>query len=253
MKVIIIEDELAASDNLSYLLHSIDSTIEIVAVLDSVKSSVDYFSKPNDAELAFMDIHLADGISFEIFDKVKISIPVVFTTAYDQYALKAFKVNSIDYLLKPIDEEELSEAIDQFKGQVKGGGMAEHQMKSLLDLVNVKTKTYKTTYLVSHRDQLIPIKTNDIAYFRIDTGIVKAISVDNQSYAVDSKLEDIEDELDSSQFFRANRQFIVKRDAIVNIKYYFNGKLIVNVNPTSDERIIVSKAKASEFKNWMNS
>ena len=143
MKVVIVEDELAASDNLTYLLHSIDSSIEVLKVLDSVKSSVDFFSKPHEAELVFMDIHLADGISFEIFDQVNISVPIIFTTAYDQYALKAFKVNSIDYLLKPIDDEELSDAIDQFNMQTKTMGLPSDQVKSLLNLLSTKGKTYK--------------------------------------------------------------------------------------------------------------
>lgn len=253
MKVVIVEDEIAASDNLIYLLHAIDPNLEVIKVLDSVKSSVDFFSREQQAELVFMDIHLADGISFEIFEQVSISVPIIFTTAYDQYALKAFKVNSIDYLLKPIDEEELSDALDQFRLQINEKGIADHQMKGLLDLIKVKAQTYKSTFLVNQRDQLIPLKTERIAYFRIDTGIVKGITDDNQSYSIDLKLEDIENVLDPEYFYRINRQFIVQRDAIVNIKYYFNGKLLVRVNPICEERIIVSKAKATEFKNWMNS
>lgn len=252
MKVVIVEDELAASENLTYLLHSIDNTIEILKVIDSVKSSVAYFSKPHEAELAFMDIHLADGISFEIFDSVSINIPVIFTTAYNQYALKAFKFNSIDYLLKPIDKDELSDSLKQFKAQTKQKGIADHQIKGLLDLVGGKAKTYKSTFLVSHRDQLIPIKTDNIAYFRIDAGIVKGILSDNKSYIIDQKLEELDEELDPEQFYRINRQFILNRDAIVNIKQYFNGKLIVVVNPVCDERIVVSKAKATEFKIWVS-
>ena len=253
MKVVIVEDELAASDNLIYLLHSMDESIEILNVLDSVKSSVNFFSRPNEAELVFMDIHLADGLSFEIFDQIQIKKPIIFTTAYDQYALKAFKVNSIDYLLKPIDEDELSKALTQFKEQPKPEAIPASQMEGLLNLIKVQSKTYKTTYLVHLRDQLIPIKTADIAYLYIDTGIVKGITKENQIYTIDKKLEDIESELDPTIFYRVNRQFIVHKDAIANIKYYFNGKLILNVNPVCKEKIVVSKAKATEFKKWINS
>ncbi len=253
MKVLIVEDELAASDNLTYLLHSIDKNIEVVQVLDSVKSSVVFFSKPHDAELVFMDIHLADGISFEIFEQTSIDIPVIFTTAYNQYALKAFKFNSIDYLLKPIDKDELADALQQFKVQNTEKRIDDGQVKGLLDLIQTKRKNFKTTFLVSLRDQLIPLKTENIAYFRIDTGIVKVITSDNKSYSVDTKLEDIEEELDPSIFYRANRQFIIKKEAVVNLKTYFNGKLVVEVNPICDERIIISKAKATEFKDWMES
>ena len=253
MKVIIVEDELAASDNLTYLLSTIDSSIEVLKVLDAVKSSIAFFSKPHEAELIFMDIHLADGISFEIFDQVDLDVPVVFTTAYNQYALKAFKFNSIDYLLKPIDKDELSDALQQFRVQNKQKGISGDQIKGLLDLVKEKDKVYKSTFLVGHRDQLTPVKTENIAYFTIETGIVKATTSDNKSHVIDAKLEDIEEELDPQEFYRVNRQFIVNRDAIVNIKQYFNGKLILFVNPVLNERIVVSKAKASEFKNWVSS
>lgn len=252
MKVVIVEDELAASDHLAYLLHAIDSDIEILQVLDSVKASVTYLSKPQEADLIFMDIHLADGVSFEIFDQVKINIPIIFTTAYNQYALKAFKFNSIDYLLKPIDKDELSDALQQFKVQTKDKGIADHQVKGLLELIKVKTKSYKTTFLVHHREEMIPVKTQNFAYFRIDTGIVKGITFDKKSYIVESKLEDMEQELNPELFYRVNRQFLVNREAIANLKSYFNGKLIVVVNPVCEERIVVSKAKATEFKNWMS-
>ncbi|OUR94545.1 hypothetical protein A9Q87_02615 [Flavobacteriales bacterium 34_180_T64] len=253
MKVAIIEDEIAASENLKYLIHTIDSNIEILKVLDSVKSSVDYFSKPNEAELVFMDIHLADGISFEIFDQVSMNIPVIFTTAYDQYAIKAFKVNSIDYLLKPINEDELSDAIDKFKSTPKEKLQMNSQLEGMMQLLQTKSKSYKTTYLIHQRDELLPIKTDDIAYFYIETGIVKATTLLNKSYVIDKKLEDIESEIDPNTFHRVNRQFVINRNAITNIKFYFNGKLIINVNPPFSERIVASKAKASEIKNWMNS
>jgi len=254
MKIIIVEDEIAASENLAYLLHEIDSKIEIVTVLDSVKLAVDYFSKSIDADLVLMDIHLADGISFEIFDQVKINIPVIFTTAYDQYAIKAFKVNSIDYLLKPIVEEELSAALDKFKNLTTVTEVeTNQQMKGLLEMLQVKNKLYKSTYLVSQRDEILPLSINTIAFLYIDTGIVKAVTDDNKSYAIDKKLEDIEEELDPSLFFRANRQFIVNKKAIESIKLYFNGKLIINTNPVFSERIVVSKAKAPIFKKWMDS
>ena len=252
MKVVIVEDEIAASENLEFILHAIDPAIEILKVVDSVKSAVAYFSKPTEAELVFMDIHLADGISFEIFEQVKINIPIVFTTAYDQYAIQAFKVNSIDYLLKPINEEELSEAINKFKNRSQQKEPLGNQIQGMLELLQTKSKAYKTTYLVQKRDELIPIKTQDIAYFYIDTGLVKAVTFNKQAYIINKKLEDVEVELNPQNFHRINRQFILNRDAITNIKFYFNSKLIINVNPQFEERIVVSKAKANDVKNWMN-
>ncbi len=252
MKVVLVEDEITASDQLTFLLHAIDPNIKVLKVLDSVKTAIEYFSSTHEASLIFMDIHLADGISFEIFEKVKIETPIIFTTAYDQYAIKAFKVNSIDYLLKPIDEDELSEAIQKFKNRSNEDDSLNNQIHGMLQLLKAKTKPYKTTYLVHHRDELLPVKTENIAYFYIDTGVVKAITSENKAYIIDKKLEDIEDELNPEAFNRVNRQFIIHKSAIENIKHYFNGKLIVNINPIAKERIVVSKAKAMGFKKWVD-
>ncbi|AXT55183.1 DNA-binding response regulator [Aquimarina sp. AD1] len=252
MRVIIIEDEITASDNLTYLLNRIDASIEVVKVLDSVKSSITYFSETVDAALIFMDIHLADGISFEIFDKVSIDVPIIFTTAYDKYAIKAFKVNSVDYLLKPIDQEELATAITKFKNQKQTSNTVSNQINDVVQFLQNSSKSYKNMYLVHHKDELLPLPADDISYFFIDIGMVKAITTENKGYIIDKKLEDIEEELDPEKFFRANRQFIIQKKAIVNIKYYFNGKLIININPVSKERIVVSKAKATSFKNWLS-
>ncbi|MBT8185468.1 MAG: LytTR family DNA-binding domain-containing protein [Eudoraea sp.] len=253
MKVLIIEDEIAAGENLAYLLRNIDNTIEIVGILDSVKASVAYFGRPHEIDLVFSDIHLADGLSFEIFDQIRVDFPIIFTTAYDQYTLKAFKLNSIDYLLKPIDEEELAASLQQFNSQVKDKGMAENQVNGLLNLIKDQRKSYKKTFLVNHRDELVPLPTEELAYFFIDTGIVKVKTRDNKTYTLDKKLEDLESELDPDIFNRVNRQFIICKDAIINIKYYFGGKLIANVHPESTERIVISKARARDFKKWMDS
>lgn len=252
MKVILVEDEIAAIDNLTYLLNKIDSTIEIIAIIDSVSGAIDLLSKPHEAELIFMDIHLADGISFEIFEKVQINTPVIFTTAYDQYALKAFKVNSIDYLLKPIDKEELLDAVQKFKSQKKPTNI-DDQLKGLLSLIKTSEKTYKSTYLVHFKNELLPVKTHDFAYFYIDSGLVKGKTFKNETYTLDKKLEDLEEELNPDLFYRSNRQYIINKEAIESISFYFNGKLIVKVNPAATERIVVSKAKATDLKRWMNS
>ncbi len=253
MKVVLVEDELTASDHLTYLLNALDTDIEVVAVLDTVKSCIAYFSKPTDAALVFMDIHLGDGLSFEIFDHVTVSIPIIFTTAYDEYALKAFTVNSIDYILKPVHQEELAKALEKFRNLTNAQTLSKTDVTEVMRLLKGQQKTYKSNYLIAHRDELIPVKTEEIAYFYIDTGIVKVVTLQNKVFAMDKKLEDLEQELDPSVFDRANRQFIVNRNAIVKIKQYFGGKLIVNVNPPSAERIVVSKAKATPFKNWVNS
>ncbi|MEM9867693.1 MAG: LytTR family DNA-binding domain-containing protein [Bacteroidota bacterium] len=251
MKVVIIEDEKAAAENLKFLLRTVDSTIEVDRIIDTVSGAVDYFSRQNDIELAFFDIHLADGISFKIFDKVQIETPIIFTTAYDEYALKAFKVNSIDYLLKPIDEDELKEAMDKYRFTKKKVPM-DSQLQQVLQILTTDRKMYKSTYLVQQRDTLIPLSVDDVAYFTIDAGIVKAISFDSKGYIMDENLENIEIELNPNQFFRVNRQFIIQRRAIENLQLYYNGKLILNVSPKTSDQIIVSKAKAPQLKKWIN-
>ncbi|MFP2997555.1 LytTR family DNA-binding domain-containing protein [Spongiivirga sp. MCCC 1A20706] len=253
MQVVIIEDELAASNNLKRQLANIDSTIEVLAVLDSVKQSVDYFLSTPKVDLIFMDIHLADGISFEIFDQVQLNVPVIFTTAFDQYTLKAFKVNSIDYLLKPIIEEELEAAIHQFKNQSEDSGSnVADTVQQLLAQLDKNQEVYKSSYLLSHRDELVPVKVSDIAFFYIDTGVVRAATFENKKYVLDKKLEDLEKELDPRIFDRANRQFVVNKNAIKTIKKYFGGKLIIQTVPVAPERIVVSKAKAPIIKQWLN-
>ncbi|WP_299535697.1 LytTR family DNA-binding domain-containing protein [Ulvibacterium sp.] len=252
MKVVIVEDEIAASENLIFLLKELEPNLELLQVLDTVDAAVAYFSTTTDAQLVFMDIHLADGISFEIFERVSITVPIIFTTAYDQYALKAFKVNSIDYLLKPIMEEELEAALDKFKQRSSTTTIHTGQVDAILSLMRSQSVNYKTTYLVHHKDEMVPIKTKDIAFFYIDMGVVKAVTYANKPYAIEKKLEDIEAELDPAYFKRVNRQYVVQKEAIANLKYYFNGKLILQTNPPAKERIVISKAKATEFKSWVN-
>lgn len=251
MRIVIIEDEKPAAENLRYLLTEIDPLINVERIIDSVADAVEYFSKTVEIDVAFFDIHLADGNSFEIFEKVNVDVPIIFTTAYDEYALKAFKVNSIDYLLKPIDEDELNEAMKKFKTTSRHSG-ANEEYKEILRALNSKPKKYKSSFLVQQRDLLIPIGVEEVAYFTIDSGLVKAFTFDKKSYVIDEKLEDIETYLNPDHFFRANRQFIVQKRAITNLAIHFNGKLILNTEPKSEDRIIISKAKAPQIKSWIN-
>ncbi|MEM1260553.1 MAG: LytTR family DNA-binding domain-containing protein [Bacteroidota bacterium] len=251
MNVLIIEDEAAAAENLKYLLTEMEGSIHVEAVLDSVKESIRFFEKEPNVELVFMDIHLADGISFEIFKNVTINVPIIFTTAYDEYALRAFKVKSIDYLLKPIDEDELREAILKFK-EARDMYRPKDEMHEILNLLKREKKTYRSTYLVQQRDTLIPLPTSEIAYFMVDTGLSKVVTVGNRTFLLERKLEDIESELDPNDFFRVNRQFIVQRKAIKSLQLYFNRKLILNIDPKPPEKIVVSKVKAPKLKLWID-
>lgn len=250
MKVVIIEDEKAAAENLNHLLVEIDPTVEVDAIIDTVSGAVEYFKKARDIELAFFDIHLADGNSFDIFKEVEINTPIIFTTAYDEYALKAFKVNSIDYILKPIDEDELIAAFEKYKYSNRNH-LIKREFENVLKMLGKVPKKYKSTFLVNQRDKLIPIDVADIAYITIDASIVKAVTFEGKIYIIYEKLEDIEASLNPENFFRANRQFIVQRRAILNLTNHFNGKLVLNLKPISTKRIIISKAKAPALKKWM--
>lgn len=251
MNIVIIEDESTAAKNLKYLLKEIEPSIVIKATIETVKEALDFFNKPHHIDLAFFDIHLADGNSFEIFEKTKIHIPIIFTTAYDEYAIKAFKVNSIGYLLKPIDEDELKGALSKYKNSQQITPLT-NQFQQMLQLLNAEKKVYKNVYLIQQRDNLIPLNVDNVAYFVLDAGIVKAVTLDDKSLILDKKMEDLEEELNPSYFFRANRQYIVQRKAIENLQLYFNRKMILNVTPKAPEQIIISKVKAPQLKSWIH-
>lgn len=252
MNILIVEDEQAAAKNLKYLIHTVEPSASIENVIDTVYEAINYFNNNPTADLVFMDIHLADGICFDIFEKVKTNIPIIFTTAYDEYAMKAFKVNSIDYLLKPIDADDLKESINKYKS-LQHNPINPDKFLELIELINnTNKKSHKQTYLVQQRDTLIPLSVDDVAYFTIDLGIIKAITMNKESYVLDRNLDDIESDINPKLFFRVNRQYIVQRKAIKDLKLYFNGKLILNVNPPAKEQIIISKAKAPVLKAWLN-
>ncbi len=249
MKAIIVEDETLAAQNLKGILNEIES-IDIIATLESVNETVAWFTLNNSPDILFLDIHLADGSAFEIFDRVRVDCPVIFTTAYDEYALKAFKVNSIDYLLKPIDNNSVIRALEKCRRLTGRSGDKGTDLQSLLDYFK-KNIIYKNNFLVPVKgDKLIPLNTDDIAYIFIDYGIVKAISYNDKTYNMDNNLDELEGMINPNMFFRANRQFIISRKAIKDIDLWFNSRLSVNLKVSVPERILVSKARVPEFKIW---
>lgn len=249
MKAVIIEDESVAAQALQSLILEINPDIEIVATLQTIEESVEWFSESPMPELVFMDIHLADGSSFAIFDKVDITCPIIFTTAYDEYALKAFEVNSIDYLLKPINKADLERALNKLEHL--SGGPDKSSLDGLLEQMGGLKKKYKTCFLIPERDKLIPLAVSNIAYVFIDTKTVKAITMDNHTYYLNQTLDEIMAQLDPELFFRANRQFIISRNAVKDLSVWFGNKLAVNLVVPAPEKIIVSKARVSEFKTWV--
>ena len=251
MKAVIVEDEFIAAQNLQRLISHAAADIEVITVLQSVEESVEWFSTQSAPDLVFMDIHLADGSSFSIFEKVNISCPVIFTTAYDEYALKAFEVNSIDYLLKPINTKNFERAIAKFRqlGSNNNKGSAEAITK-LLDIFNKTKDAYKSHFLIPYKDKLVPLQVERIACFYIENKMAKIITTDNESFFMDSSLDELYLQLDPAHFFRANRQYIVAHKAIKDISIWFGSKLSINLLVPVPEKMIVSKARVAEFKTW---
>jgi len=252
MKALIIEDEIMAAKTLQKLLGEVSPETEIVAVLESIEDSVAWIEDNPMPDLMFMDIHLADGSSFAIFDQVDITCPVIFTTAYDEYALKAFEVNSIDYLLKPISKEALERAIRKYhmldQGRQEG---SRDNIEALLTQLTQKN-SYKRCFLLPERDKLVPLPTANIAYAYIEAKTVKLVSMEHKEYYLTQTLDDLMAQLDPKEFFRANRQFVISRSAVKDVSVWFGNKLAINLIMDTPEKIIVSKARVAEFKHWFS-
>lgn len=249
MKSLIIEDEKAAVRNLTAILGDVAPEIEIVGTADSVADAIEWFARNPMPELVFMDIHLADGSAFEIFEHTRITCPVIFTTAYDEYALRAFKVNSIDYLLKPINEEDVHAALTKLKNLHAAPSSTPDLLQLLQHLKH--EESYKTHFLVPTKgDKLIPLSVKEIAYFYITEGNVKAVTNESREYILSRTLDELTDSLNPAVFFRANRQFLISRDAIKDIDLWFNNRLAINLYQPTPEKIVISKARAGEFKEW---
>jgi DNA-binding LytR/AlgR family response regulator len=248
MKALIIEDETLAARHLKHVLDEVGE-ISVITVIDSISETIEWVNSNKQPDLIFMDIHLADGSAFEIFKHVNITCPIIFTTAYDEYALRAFKVNSIDYLLKPIDVDSVKKAIQKLKVLAPKDN-SQDDFKKFIDSFT-HGLSYKTHFLIpSKGDKLIPLQAAEIALIYIDATIVKAETFEGKSFRFEYTLDELEDLLDPRDFFRANRQFIISRKAIRDIDIWFNSRLSVNLKITVPEKILISKARISEFKSW---
>lgn len=248
MKALIIEDEVMAAKTLKKLLVEVSPGIEIVGILESIEDSVEWIANHPMPDLMFMDIHLADGSSFAIFEQVTITCPVIFTTAYDEYALKAFEVNSIDYLLKPISKDALERAMNKFHSLVDKSVDA-NQINMILNRLGEKKK-YRNFFLLPERDKFIPLPVTSIVYIYIDAKTLKIVTTEGKTFYMNHTLDDVMSELDPHEFFRANRQFVVARSSIKDVSVWFGNKLAINLFVETPEKIIVSKARVAEFKVW---
>lgn len=247
MRVLIIEDESAAYDNLCDMLHSLDPSICIVGNTEGVEQSVRWLKANPLPDLIFMDIHLSDGSAFAIFDMIQVETPIIFTTAYDQYAINAFKVNSIDYLLKPIKSHELEGALSKFR-KLSKGDVAQY-VAQLSQLHH--QQTYCDRLLISHRDKIIPINISDISCIYSTDNKKLIIKRDGTSYPHTKTLGETISLLDPTRFIRANKQYIIARDSVREITVWFNNRLRITLDTDTPEPIFVSKNKATEFKAWI--
>jgi len=249
-KVLIIEDEKPAADYLEYQLKQLDPEIEVLAKLATVRESVEWLSLEK-SDLVFMDIHLADGNCFSIFDQVEVKTPVIFTTAYDQYAIKAFKVNSIDYLLKPIDENDLRKSLEKFH-QLRASSSPDIAAITAVIRDMAKKPDYQQRFMVYAGEKIRAVRAMEIAYFYISEKEVFLCTFDGRNYGLDYSLDKIEGLIDPDLFFRINRKFIINFDAIENMYNLSGSRIKVILKPASNEETIVSFHRISAFKKWLN-
>ena len=250
MKTIIIEDEQLAARRLENMVKSIDPTIEIIAKLESVKESVEWFQRNEQPDLIFLDIHLEDGLSFSIFDQVKVNSPIIFTTAFDEYAIKAFKLKSIDYLLKPIVQNDLEKAVAKFRDWGEKKQLID--VSELFRLMNMTPKQYRERFSVVVGQKLKSIDVKEINYFFSNSGITFVAMQPKGQYSLDLSLDNLMEELDPKQFFRVNRQYIVSLQSIVNIHIFPKSRLKLELNPPVPEGVFVSLDKVVDFKKWVD-
>jgi two-component system, LytTR family, response regulator LytT len=251
MNILLIEDETEAAKNIRWLIERIEPAATIVAVIETVVEGIEWLKTKPNPDLIISDIQLADGNSFEIFDEIKPKCPVIFTTAFNQFAIQSFEVHSIDYLLKPISEAALAKAINKYKSlNISTLNTFQAQLEQFLIQQNTTPKNYRKSFLIRFRDKIIPLKTDDFAYFMTKDGLVYGLTQNDKKYIIENTLEELENQLNPEDFFRANRQFIVSRDAIVEVEFYFNGRLLLKTQPNSEENILVSKERVPVFRRW---
>lgn len=250
LNILIVEDEPLAANRLQRLIKELEPEAQVVEVLDSVKGVVKWL-KSNQADLIFLDIHLADGNSFSIFDQVEVNTPIIFSTAYDQYAIKAFKVNSVDYLLKPIEKEDLAASLKKYKGGLPAP--SERDLQALVQAIKgQQQEEYQKRFIVTAGDKIKSIAAEEVAYFFGRQKYVFLVTKDNRRHIVDYTLGNLETLLNPDDFFRINRQFIISFPAISNMFTYSKSRIKIEMDPPTEIEAIVSIDKAKRFREWLN-
>lgn len=250
MNILIVEDEKPAAHRLRRLLEEIAPDLSVIDRFDSIEDTVAYLKRFPAPDLIFLDIQLADGMSFEIFRQVEVSSPIIFTTAFDQYALQAFKVNSIDYLLKPIDPEELKGAIQKFRSLHVQGSKVDYE--ALLAQIESTNRKLKKRFLLKSGSKLIYIETDQVAYFFSQDSSTFITDTQGKQFLHEMPLDELEQQLDPTQFFRISRSMIINLRSIEQIEPYMNGRLILELNPNFEEQVFVSRQRVREFKEWLD-
>lgn len=249
MNVLIIEDEQPAAKRLNKMLNEIEPGINILDSIVSVSSAIKWFAKNQSPELIFSDIQLSDGLSFEIFKSVDLNCPVIFTTAYDQYAIEAFKVNSVDYLLKPIKKTELAKAVEKFK-KLRGTAPA-IDINKLMQALNPATQDYKQRFIVRYGEHIKTISIDEVVYFYTEDKVNFLCTKDGRRYVIDYNLDSIDSTLDPKTFFRINRQYIIGIHAISEMFAYSKSRVLIKLNPPAKHETIVSTERSAHFKLWL--
>lgn len=252
MTILLIEDEAAAAQRLKELVLQLEPTAKVTSPIESVKEAVHWLEANDSPDLIISDVQLADGICFDIFKQVKITVPVIFTTAYDAYMLRAFKVNSIDYLLKPIDPGDLRFAFSKYHALKQDGrAMLAEGLKGLVQ--QLKGETHKTRFLVKQADRLLTIHESNVRWLMADGNLVYLCTDTGERYIIDDPLDELETLLAPGLFFRLNRQYIARINAIEQIYNHFNGRLKISLGHSKDDEVFVSREKATAFKKWLDS
>lgn len=253
MKIVIIEDEPHAQKELQRLLKNSPFEIDVLECLDSVEDAVEWMASNKTQDLFFFDIQLSDGLSFEIFEHTEVKAPIIFTTAFDEYAIKAFKVNSVDYLLKPVKQSELNAALEKFESlNQKTNTPSGLQLEQIQELLQLNKPRFKTRFLCRIGDQITYVNTEDIAYFKAEDNEVLLTTSDNRQYFVNHSLEQLTDFLNPDDFYRINRAYFVRLSAIKKISKYFNSRLLIKLHPEAEGEVLISRVKVSDFLNWID-
>ncbi|MFY8110148.1 MAG: LytR/AlgR family response regulator transcription factor [Bacteroidia bacterium] len=252
MKAVIIEDEPHARQELKRLLKKVNPQIEVVVELDSVKESIEWLEENEDFDCLFLDIQLSDGLSFDIFNTISIDKPVIFTTAYNEYAIKAFQLNSIDYLMKPVEPALLEKALNKLSKLQPKPSLPAFSGEELRKLLGIEPKKEKSRFLIKIGEQFKTIQCSEIAWFYADRNTVYLVAHDDKRYIIEYTLDELDSQLSSKEFFRATRGMIVSIQCIQKVHKYFNSRLLLDIKPEAGEQVLVSRVRVEAFLKWMD-